>query len=42
MASTSKRVRIDDSIIEYICVDSDNEQTVEVLQSKGEDLCAND
>ena len=42
MASTSKRVRIDDNIIEYICVDSDDEQTVEVLLSKGEDLCAND
>ena len=38
MASTSKRVRIDDNIIEYICV----KQTVEVLLSKGEDLCAND
>ena len=42
MASTSKRVRIDENIIEYICVDSDDEQTVEVLLSKEEDLCAND
>ena len=39
MASTSKRVRIDDNIVEYIC---DDEQTVEVFLSKGEDLCAND
>ena len=42
MASTSKRARIDGNIIEYICVDSDDEQTVEVLLTKGEDLCAND
>ena len=38
MASTSKCVRIDDNISEYICVDSDDEQTVEVFLSKGEDL----
>ena len=42
MASTSKPVRIDENIIEYICVDSDDEQTVEVLLNKEEDLCAND
>ena len=42
MASTSKRARIDDNVVEYICVGSDDEQTVEVLLSKGEDLYAND
>ena len=42
MASTSKRVRIDENNIEYICVDSDDEQTVEVLLSKEEELYAND